>query len=160
MRWIASLIALQLVLISMQFYWIFNLEQRFEAVPEPPVQSAQTDSLQTSEPVARTGQRPAGLDEQTLRRIIRAELSALRQSDAGAPSGTGKPEAVIDPVENAYRLKAVREELAYHIEQGEISDQDMRNLKAEIARLDPDSRANMLRELVAALNSGQLKGRL
>jgi hypothetical protein len=99
-------------------------------------------------------------DENALRRIVRSELLAFRDSVAAAPENAENPEPSIDPAENAYRLDAVQEELSYHIERGEISELDMTNLQAEIARLDPDSRTMMMRELVSALNSGDLKGRL
>jgi len=160
MKWISSLVALQLVVISILVYWVFNIEKRFEAMSKPPVQSRPMNSLHSTEPIAGKGQGPVGLDEQDLRRIIRAELSVLKQPGLGTPPATEEQEALIDPVENAFRLEAIKEELSYHIEQGEISEHDMMNLQAEIARLDPDSRTMMLRELVIALNSGQLKGQL
>ena len=110
--------------------------------------------------VAETGQAPSGVDESALRRIVRSELLAFRNSVAAAPVNAENTKPSIDPAENAYRLDAVREELSYHVEQGEISEKDMMNLQADIARLDPDSRTMMMRELVSALNSGNLKGQL
>ena len=160
MKWIVSLVVIQLVIISLQVYRISNLEERVEAMARPPVERSSTNPLQPAAPTPGLGQVPSTLDEQSLRRIVRSELRALRSSDTASPPGPESPEQLIEPVENAYRLDAVKEELSYHIEQGEISENDMRNLQTEIARLDPDSRTIMLRELVAALNSGDLKGQL
>lgn len=157
MKWIISLLVLQLVVISFQSYRISGLEDRMESISQQTDESPAANPLQPAPAVAKNDQAPIGLDESALRRIVRSELIAFSDSLAATPEDT-KPS--VDPVENAYRLDAVREELSYHIEQGEISENDMMNLQAEIARLDPDSRTMMLRELVSALNSGDLKGRL
>ena len=114
----------------------------------------------TVEPAVATAESKIGLDEQNLRRIIRSEFRAL--SNALAEAQPESPETVteIDPVANAMQLDVVKQELAYYIRAGEISDLEMQNLQSEMARLDKESQKNMLGQLVRALNSGELKGRL
>lgn len=160
MKWVVTLVVLQLAVIILQSFWIAGLENRVQSIS---LQMEQRPAALPSQPApvtAETGQEPSGLDETTLRRIVRSELLQFRNVDAMASEPAEAQEPDIDPAENAYRLASIEEELSYHIKQGEISELDMRNLQAEIARLDPDSRTIMLRELVRALNSGDLKGRL
>jgi hypothetical protein len=160
MKWIVALVVLQLAVISLQSFWISGLENRVESISRQLDERPAAAPLPAEPAFAETGQAPSGFDENALRRIVRSELLAFRDSVAAAPENAENPEPSIDPAENAYRLDAVQEELSYHIERGEISELDMTNLQAEIARLDPDSRTMMMRELVSALNSGDLKGRL
>lgn len=56
--------------------------------------------------------------------------------------------------------RIVAEELDHFIQQGRISRTEMSALQIEIGKLPPEGRIAAMRRLVAALNSGELKGQL
>ena len=157
MKMIMTLLILQLAVLAALVYKNIEIDKRLaevslqlEAEPigiivEPPLAAAKSD---------------VGLDEKNLRRIIRSEFRALTNAMAQTPPESPEPLTKIDPAENAFRLDAVKQELAYYIKSGEISDLEMQNFQSEIAMLDKESQKKMLGQLVRALNSGDLKGRL
>ncbi len=100
--------------------------------------------------------------EDRLRQIIREELGA--QLD-GQPRPNKQMDTVIassstDKAEIEYQRELVSQQLEYYSSVGSISDTDMQKLQMDIAKLDEASRKEMLRELMRALNSGRLEGRL
>ena len=97
------------------------------------------------------------VDEERLRAVIREELAQLDvRGDA--------PPALAPPPRNASADRQRREVIEQRIEAygaaGSISDSQMLELQAEIAKLDESSRKQMMSKLVRALNSGDIKGRL
>ena len=68
-----------------------------------------------------------------------------------------------DPITDAqrqYQLEVVHQEIEFYINRGKISDLEMQELQGAIAKLDEEGRRAMLGQLVKALNSGELEGRL
>jgi hypothetical protein len=100
-------------------------------------------------------------DEETLRRIIREELSARLATSPGSADTSGSA-AAPDPshsADNSRQLAAVSEQLDQHIAAGSISDADMAALQMEIGKLDKNGQRHVLSKLMKALNSGALQGR-
>lgn len=112
------------------------------------------------QPIAAAGDRGSCADEETLRRIIREELSARLAPSLGPADPAGSA-AAPDPshaADNSPQLAAVNEQLDRHIAAGSISDADMAALQMEIGKLDKNGQRDMLRKLMRALNSGALQG--
>src|SRR5262245_36405368 len=112
------------------------------------------------QPSAERDDTRACADEETLRRIIREELSAQLASGPGATSSQGSSAVAARsyPADNARQLEAVSDQLDRHIAAGSISDSDMAALQMEIGKLDKNGQRDMLRKLMKALNSGALEG--
>lgn len=161
MKFLGFLGVVQVILLSM-LLWMTLHPGRPAAATQPGAGTGQAPDP-AGQPLAATesaaGQ--AGLDEQRLRQIIREELDLQLRSTATAltpAAEAGQPDPV-SPVEYRQRLDAAMQTLDYHLEQGRISEADMANLQAEIARLDEEGRKLMLSLLTQAFNSGELEGR-
>ena len=112
------------------------------------------------------------LSEGALRRIVREELvdriertllesEAATNFDAMTPARLQTPEFHDEPVPtDPYRTEYVSQQIDYFVSVGTITSPEMTRLQSEIGRLSQTERQRLLRRLVAALNSGQLKGRL
>lgn len=157
MKMIMILLILQLAVLSALVYKDVEIDQRLVEIS---LQLEAEPTQITVEPSLAVAKSDTGLDEKNLRRIIRSEFKILTNAMAQTPLESPEPLTTIDPVENALQLDIVKQELAYHIKRGEISDLEMQSLQSEIARLDKESQKKMLGQLVRALNSGELKGRL
>ncbi|HEX4969793.1 MAG TPA: hypothetical protein VFV69_01990 [Steroidobacteraceae bacterium] len=97
------------------------------------------------------------LDEARLRAIIREELV---QSDARAdatPTAAPRPH---DMSAQLHRREVIAQQIEAYRATGTITDSQMQELQADIAKLDEASRKQMLSKLLRALNSGDIKGRL
>jgi hypothetical protein len=103
--------------------------------------------------------------------LIRSELrrhageSGSKEERPTAATGTldSDPHAsnsMPDPLEQHIQARIVDEEIRRYLEKGRISSAEMAALQTEIARLDPEARTAAMRRLVAAINSGELDGRL
>jgi hypothetical protein len=128
--------------------------------PEPvDVAGRSLESHEAGDPVADRGVSCA--DEETLRRIIREELSARLATSPGSADTSGSAAAPYPshPADNSRQLAAVSEQLDRHIAAGSISDADMAALQMEIGKLDKNGQRDMLSKLMKALNSGALQGR-
>lgn len=101
------------------------------------------------------------VDSGTLRAIIREELAA---HFAVVPEAGGLNEAIDGEtsMELAYRQQRdlVNQQLEYYASVGQITHQQMEELQSQIAKLDKNSRQEMLRKLVRQLNTGAIEGRL
>ena len=121
-----------------------------------------SDELTSTQSQSNSSDTSNYVNEDRLRQIIREELAA--QPDGGI--GPAKQvDAVFasdstDKAENQYQREQVAQQLNYHTSVGSISNAEMQKLQGEITKLDEASRTEMLRELIRALNSGQLEGRL
>ena len=101
-------------------------------------------------------------DDDRLREIIREELAALADK-LGASAGQAPINVALESVvtpESLYRREEVLGQIEYYSSVGSISNMEMQRLQGEIAKLDKKSAQEMLKELVGALNSGELKGEL
>lgn len=96
------------------------------------------------------------LDEMKLRRIIRDELTAQANSAAGVPPSTIQ---MRNPAEDQLRKERLDRQLDDYKRLGVISPMQMQDLQEEMARLDKVSQKAVLRKLMRALNSGEIKGR-
>ena len=101
-------------------------------------------------------------DEDRLRQIIREELGAQLDGQAATHR---QMDPVIAPgsaeyAELEYQRELVSQQLEYYSSIGSITDTEMAKLQTDIAKLDATSRTEMLRQLVGAVNSGRLEGRL
>ena len=161
---ILILTLLQLAVLATLVHRIILVEDQLGEITSQTLQSPAKVLTQPVEKSTSAVPEGFGLNEDRLRRIvrseIRSELNQFADSLLETPSGSLEKEAGIDPVENTRRLELVKQELSFFIERGEISDPEMQEFQMEISRLDPDSSTMMIRELVRALNSGELRGRL
>ena len=101
--------------------------------------------------------------QEQIRIVIREELSAaLLTAFPEQPSiQAGRLNSRYqDESEHQNQLENVSDQIDYHMRQGAISDQEMSALQIELTTLDQAGRNLMMRKLVRALNSGDLKGRL
>lgn len=97
------------------------------------------------------------LDEARLRAIVREELA---QSDARAdPAPTVAPRPR-DVSADLHRREVIAQQIEAYRATGTITDAQMQELQADIAKLDEASRKQMMSRLLRALNSGDIKGRL
>lgn len=101
------------------------------------------------------------IDEERLRAILREELA----QEHNRPVATSLPAASPAPPHNPSAAELQQRDLvAQQIEayraMGTITDAQMQELQAAIAKLDAVSRKQMLGKLTRALNTGDIKGRL
>lgn len=160
MKTIAVIGILQLVLTFFLLSRVIELDQRKNGDANPTSQTApQQTAITHLMQVPRTDA-PEVLDEQKLRNIVReelqAQLSELAISEKPVPDNTVS-ETVSD-AEYQYRFEAVAQNLEYFLEKGRISDAEMSSIQADIARLDPEGRRQMMGQLVRAINSGEIEG--
>lgn len=137
------------------------------------LQSSQAETDRT----AHTPADHASAQFTTLRRVIRDELQALEAgwefpanefprsrrtgALATAPSANAQRlPAPIEAEETELQHRLVHEEIDLYIGRGAISNSEMAVLQSEIARLAPPDRIDAMRRLVAAINAGELDGRL
>ncbi len=100
---------------------------------------------------------------QQLRDVVRAEVrQSLAESLRDRPlyPAEQSPEMPGESLANPELAFSVSQTLEAHIAAGTMNDSDMASLQASIAQLHPDERTRILRRLVRAMNSGQLKARL
>ena len=90
------------------------------------------------------------------------ELRAARQEWAAAegrePDSAGQP--TYDEAEMQDRQDRILSDLDYLRGQDEVSQAELDLLMAEIARLDPERRSEMFKELNRAMNRGEIRGNL
>ena len=111
--------------------------------------------------VSKSGPAP-GVDGRQLRQIIREELqAALAGGDLSVPDEAAESEApVYDDVEMALRKEWIQEELEQLKRKDAVSSMELNQLISAIARLDPERRSEMMREVNRAINQGEINGHL
>lgn len=102
------------------------------------------------------------LDPVALRAIIREELAAhfVIGSEPAGLADTAIDSQPKNKPANPYQRDLVEQQLDYYASIGQITQKQMEELQSQIAQLDKDSRQEMLRKLVQAMNSGSIDGRL
>lgn len=158
MKFLTALVALQTILIAGLFWKVMTPEQAL--VQSKPQSQPSLSSPTPGEAVQAAQPQGKSPNEQAIRRIIREELAAhleLLESIQGDNRPTPKEDPV-SPAEYQQRLDLANQQLEYYIQQGVISNAEMANLQMNIARLDPESRKNLLNLLSQAINSGDLDG--
>ena len=98
---------------------------------------------------------PASCDEACLRRILREEL-AQQPGDARI-SASPQIAPRRDEAKDRARREAVTQQIENYRSIGSMTQQQMRQLEAEIAQLDPASGAQAMRSLVRAINRDEIK---
>jgi hypothetical protein len=152
----------QILLIALLYLKLSAIEQRIEGAAQPSV---------TAEPDARHSEQdnvdapPGGsqvIDSAEIRRIVREELRAARQEWAAAAGREPDPagQRIYDEAEMQDRQDRIRSDLDYLKAQDEVSQAELDLLLAEIARLDPERRSEMFKELNRAMNRGEIRGNL
>jgi hypothetical protein len=156
MKFLTTLVILQLLL-TLVLIGVF-LDREPEQ-PDPLVEAT------PAEPAAEKGEPTppepeiAIAGEDRLRQIVREEIAILLGALSTTKSQPGERSAeATSAAEYSRRLDLAQQQLEFYIEKGEISPQEMAELQASIARLDPQSRREMLNLLTQALNSGELDG--
>jgi hypothetical protein len=102
------------------------------------------------------------VDEEWLRRIIREELAQQHDRPAtehNTPAGRPTPPRAATAAD-LQRRDNISQRIDAYAATGAITDAQMMELQADIARLDPANRRQMMSKLVRSMNSGDLKGRL
>ena len=101
------------------------------------------------------------IDEERLRAILREELAQehnrpVAESLPAAPS----PAPYNPSAAELQQRDLVAQQIEAYRAVGTITDAQMQELQADIAKLDAVSRKQMLSKLTRALNTGDIKGRL
>jgi hypothetical protein len=159
LKTIVFLILLQLTVLAVLVHRVTLVEDQVDEIDVRMRQPPAKVLLQPVEKTISVAPDSFGLDENRLRRIIRSELNQYADSLLEAPSENPEKEVAIDPVENSRRLEVAKQEFSSFVERGEISDSEMQKFQLEISQLDSESHTMMIRKLVRALNTGELKGR-
>jgi hypothetical protein len=97
------------------------------------------------------------VDDERLRAIIREELELAHVESAARPPVTPRPRT---PAADFERRAVIEQQIEAYRATGTITDAQMQELQADIAKLDDASRKQMMSKLLRALNSGDIKGRL
>lgn len=95
--------------------------------------------------------------EEQLRAIIREELARADTRGDAQPVAAPQPR---NASADRQRREVIEQRIDAYSVAGSITDAQMTELQAEIAKLDDVSRKQMISKLVRALNSGDIKGRL
>ena len=101
-------------------------------------------------------------DNQQLRLIIREELAvalSYRELATEKIAPVAEP-PIYDEFEMQYQRQLVLEELEALKGQATVTSSELERLMADIARLNPESRVELIKKLNQALNRGEIKGNL
>lgn len=152
----------QVAMILLLFTKITDLDDQISQLTAADQEMPASDDSGSSEVPVFLRQPRVYENEDQLRQIIREELTAQLEGRSGPVTNLQDLASPVDgnPEEAASRREAVAQQLEYYASIGSISDIEMEKLQMDIARLDPASRTEMLRELTRALNSGRLEGQL
>jgi hypothetical protein len=168
MKFLTVLSVLQLAAITVLSFKLVAVERSIDASMLTSSSPADT-TLDTRAPAGSAAMAtPAtiGPNLEQLRNIVREELAtALSTFTPASPTHTV---TVAHPTDSSskqapdyqYPLAVVASEIDYHVSQGFISGPAMIDLQKQFATLDQSGRKQMMRKLVKALNSGDLKGQL
>jgi len=126
---------------------------------KPQVQAFERSSIGREETVQEVRSVPsaATVDAESIRQIVRSELSEFAAQLPGPATGQEVYATDIDPLERDARISEVREHLAYFQAIGEISDSEIEEFQRNISTLDLASRKAMLSELFREINAGTVK---
>lgn len=165
LKLISLLVLVQLVLVLLLWMKLESYEARIDELAQSaaPINNGEPVSItdtEASQDNSMAGK--AGLDNQQLRLIIREELAAaLSYRELAANNTTPAMEPpVYDELEMQYQRQLVLEELDALKGQAEVTGVELDKLMADIARLKPESRVEMIKKLNQALNRGEIKGNL
>ena len=99
----------------------------------------------------------ATVDAESIRQIVRSELSEFAAQFPGPATGQEVDSSDIDPLERDTRLVQARDRLALYLSAGEITDRDIEKLYDDIAPLDLASQKVILGDFFREVNAGNVK---
>lgn len=161
LKTLTALVVVQLVVLLALFMRVGTLENEVTAARSAPQSLAPTESF-NSTPTDRTVTVTGFPDENRIREIIREEL-ALQLDGLGVAAADGErpmTDSAYTGAEYEYRRESVAQSVDYYVSAGRITEIEMAGLQQQIAGLSPEDRQAMLRQLVRAMNTGALDGRL
>ena len=99
----------------------------------------------------------ASVDAESIRQIVRSELSEFAAQFPGPATGREVDASDIDPLERDTQLVQARDRLALYLSAGEITDRDIDELYIDIAPLDLASQKAILGDFFGEVNAGNVK---
>ena len=99
-------------------------------------------------------------DEKRLRNIVREELARLQVQQDTPSSASARRVHARDESTRLQQQQFVAQQIETSRAVGAITEEQMHELLVDIAQLDEESRREMMRRLIRALNSGEFQGRL
>ena len=165
LMWVGFLVLIQVVLVFLLWMRLDAYDARIDDLAQSALQKNNSEPVSTTVPQASTNNSSAaqtGLDNQQLRLIIREELdTALRYRELTAENTTPVAEPPLyDEFEMQYQRQLVLEELDALKGQAKVTSSELERLMADIARLNPEFRVELIKKLNQALNRGEIKGNL
>ena len=152
------LVVIQTILVVVLYIKVDGFESGLETTPAAlPAQPEAVEEIVGDSTVAATS-----LDAGVVRRIVREEL---RNAGVFAAAEPELPEEsfemqVYDQVDLEYRRGLIIDEMELMKQEEEVSTADLNRLLSEISSLDPERRSELLAMLNAAMNRGEIRGRL
>jgi hypothetical protein len=161
LKTLTALVVVQLVVLFALFMRMGALENEGTAArsaPQSVPPTASFDSTLTDRAITVTG----FPDENRIREIIREELAVQLDglSVAAADAEKSAADGAYTGAEYEYRRESVAQSVDYYVSAGRITEFEMADLQQQIAGLKPEDRQAMFRQLVRAMNTGALDGRL
>jgi hypothetical protein len=154
------LIALQTVLLVILFFRLGSFDDRLDGLMQAAGQISEVSPavVETTDH-EQAGPAP-GIDSLQVRQIVREELRAALDdsSRVAQDSSTEFDQPVYDNVEMQQRQEWILDQIDLLKQQDSVSSMELDRVMAAIARLDPERRTEMLRELNRAINKGEIKG--
>lgn len=159
---LVGLVSMQTVMLVLLFMKVDALETRESDSGEPVIQVKENPFVAAEPGQGEVVAANAGLDSRQLRQVLREELRGLARSDEllARTSMRESETPVYDETEMQYRRELVLEELNLLKQQVDVSSGELDSLLGEIAKLDPETRTRMLKEVTLAVNRGEINGRL
>jgi hypothetical protein len=157
MKALVVLSVLQVVLLLFLLGKSALLEDRLDAMENDGAAGVEFGAPTQNRQGAQPGEHLTGLQ---LRAIVREELAAqLVASTEAEPEARPADVGEADDPQYQYQVREVTQKLDLYQSVGAISDNDMHDLQSEIMALQEPERTAAMRQLIRALNSGDVKGR-
>ena len=158
MKMLTIIVLVQLLAVVVLLVKVFSLDDK---LPVPMAeQSVRPSTIAVSAPETGSQIATVHFPEDRLREIIREELSARLGDVADAQNSSVPAPSPVSEAEYVYRRELVAQKLQYYANVGQVTGPEMIELEGQIAGLSEEDRPVMLKELVRALNTGAIDGRL
>jgi hypothetical protein len=158
MKMLTVIVLVQLLAVAVLLVKVISLDDK---LPVPMVeQPVGPSTIEVSAPKKGSQVATVRFPEDRLREIIREELSARLDGVADAQNSSTPAPSPVSEAEYVYRRELVAQKLQYYANVGQITRPEMAALEGQIAGLSEEDRPVMLKELVRALNTGAIDGRL
>ena len=158
MKMLTIIVLVQLLAVAVLLVKVFSLDDK---LPVPMAeQSVRPSTIAVSAPETGSQIATVHFPEDRLREIIREELSARLGDVADAQNSSVPAPSPVSEAEYVYRRELVAQKLQYYANVGQVTGPEMIELEGQIAGLSEEDRPVMLKELIRALNTGAIDGRL